>query len=112
MSVLALCPTDTLMVCFVETYKGSSGSPVLYVGFEESELGSVHRRGSRIDCSFKNWLMESYHGSSGSPVLYAEIEGSEPGSMHRRGLRTERKFTIGSVLNEKFLASLSRVAVK
>ena len=112
MSVLALYPADTLMVCFVKTCKGSSGSPVLYVGFEESELGSVHRRGSRINCSCKNWLVECCHGSSGSPMLYAEIEGSEPGSMHLRGLRTERKFTIGSVLNERFLASLSRVAVK
>ena len=70
MSVLALCPADTLMVYVMETYKGSSGSPVLYVEFEESELGSVHR-------------------------------------MHSR---TNRRYKIGSTMNELFLALLRRVA--
>lgn len=51
--MLALSPADTLMVYFTETYKGSSGSPVLYVEFEESELGSVHRMSSRTDRSCK-----------------------------------------------------------
>ena len=53
MSVLALYPVDTLMVHFTETYKGSSGSPVLYVELKESELGSVHRMRSRTDHSCK-----------------------------------------------------------
>ena len=49
MSVLALCPADTLMVYFTDMYKGSSGSPVLYVELKESELGAVHRLFSSRD---------------------------------------------------------------
>lgn len=48
-SVLALYPADTLMVYFMETYHGSSGSPVLIIGFEGSKLGAVHRLYSMKD---------------------------------------------------------------
>ena len=52
------------------------------------------------------YMLDTYHGSSGSPVLLATEGNLVLVAVHRRFSRTDRRFKIGSVVTENFLARL------
>ena len=70
-------PADTQVVYAVDTYKGSSGSPVLFVDEGEVVLLAVHRKSTAIP------------------------------TMDGNGVRSSFGYNVGSVLTQEFLADLT-----
>ena len=71
---VCVCPADTQVVYAVDTYKGSSGSPVLFVNEGKVVLLAVHRKSTTVTTKDGSGVRSSFGYNVGSVLTKEFLE--------------------------------------